>query len=138
MDEKSNIAQTVRKIYAARRENDVDALMVFTDPDCSFRIVGNEGLGDMTKKAIGSAAVRQTLQALVGVWDFAKIETTSLHVDGDTAFAHRSGQVRFNPTGNLYDTEFVDKLTFRNGRLIELVEFIDTLQAAKIIGALKH
>jgi len=33
-----------------------------------------------------------------------------------------------------FDTEIMDKMTFDNGKLVECVEFLDTLQAASLLN----
>ncbi|MDE1992543.1 MAG: nuclear transport factor 2 family protein [Rhizobiaceae bacterium] len=134
MVERSDIERAVQAIYQARDGNDLDGLMALTHPDCGFRIVGSDRLGQMTQRAAGPESLRGTLGALMGIWDFSGLRTISVHIDGNTAFVHRSGPVRFVPADRTIETEIVDKLTFRDGALVEIEEFIDTLQAAEIAG----
>jgi ketosteroid isomerase-like protein len=137
MTDRSELESTVQAIYKARRDNDIDALMVFFDPACSFRIVGSDRLGSMTQTVDDSESLRNVMTSFMNNWDFSKLNTTSLHVDGDTVFAHRSGQVRFIPSDVWNNTEFIDKFTFKDGLVVDLAEFIDTLQVAETMGLVK-
>ncbi len=49
MTDRSELESIVQTIYKARQDNDIDALMAFFDPACSFRIVGSDRLGSMTQ-----------------------------------------------------------------------------------------
>ncbi len=133
MTDRGTLESTIGEIYRARDADDIDALMNWIDPACSFRIVGTGRLGP-TQKVDDSASVRATLMALMENWNLPGVGNTGLCIEGDTVFVHRAGTVRFIPTDTRFDTEFVDKFTFRNGRVVELTEFVDTLSVAEATG----
>ncbi|MFD1330049.1 nuclear transport factor 2 family protein [Mycoplana ramosa] len=137
MMDRSELDRTVRAFYRARNDHDLDAVMSLVDPDASFRIAGNLRLGPLTHVVEGASEIRARFADLIANWDLSDMEIDSMHVDGDTAVVHRTGPVRFIPQDTFYDTEMIDKLTFRDGRLIEFTEFVDTLLAAEIIGFVK-
>ena len=134
MTDRSTLESAIQEIYRARDANDIDALMEWIDPGCSFRIAGTGRLGPMTQPVDDPVSLRTTLMALMESWDLADVGNAGLHIDGDTAFVHRAGQVRFIPTDTRFDTEFVDKFTFRDGHVVELIEFVDTLAVAETVG----
>ncbi len=134
MTDRSTLESIVQEMYRARDFNDVDALMNWMDPACRFRIVGTDRLGPITQRVEDPVSLRATLTALMENWDLSGLVNTGLCIDGDTAFVHRVGQVRFIPTNTSFDTELVDKFTFRDGRVVELTEFADTLSVAETVG----
>ncbi|CAN7215535.1 nuclear transport factor 2 family protein [Rhizobium sp. LjRoot30] len=134
MASKEELIHAVQELYNARRAKDLDGLMSFTDPACSYRIVGGERLGAEATKVDDPEILRQHHEVLMNTWDFCNLQISSIHVDGDTVFVHHAGQVSFVPSGACFAAEFMDKITFRDGRVIDVVQFIDTLQAAKVMG----
>ncbi|MCZ4092284.1 nuclear transport factor 2 family protein [Sinorhizobium psoraleae] len=132
MTDRSELENIMQAIYRARADNDLDALMAYVHPACSFRIAGSDRLGPMAQKIEGGDAVRLNFKSLMDVWDLSKVGTLALHVDGETVFAHRAGEVRFVPSDARFETEFVDKVTFRDGLMVEIMEFVDTQQLAEV------
>ncbi|MBB4185653.1 nuclear transport factor 2 family protein [Sinorhizobium terangae] len=132
MTDRSELESIVQAIYQARADNDLDALMAYVHPDCSFRIAGSAGLGPMCRKIEGGDAVRLNFKELIDVWDLSRVETLALHIDGETVIAHRAGEIRFVPGDARFETEFIDKITFRDGLMVEITEFVDTLQLLEV------
>jgi len=71
------------------------------------------------------------MRQFIDTWDMTALEL-DIRVDGNVAPVHRVGQMRHSTTK--FDTEIMDKMTFENGRLVECVEFLDTLQAASLLN----
>jgi ketosteroid isomerase-like protein len=137
MMDRSELERTARAFYRARNDNDLEAMMSFVDPDASFHIVGNYRLGPLTHVVDGHSEIRARFSDLVDAWDLSGLSFDSMYVDGDTVLVHRTGSVRFKSDDSHFDTEILDKLTFRDGRVIEFTEFVDTLMAAEVIGFVK-
>lgn len=133
----SELERTVRAFYRARNDRDLDAIMSMVDPEAGFRIAGSFRLGPITDMVEGASELRARFSDLIENWDLSGLDIVSLHADGDTAVVHRKGSIRFIPEDADYDTEMMDKLTFRDGRVIEFIEFVDTLLAAEVIGFVK-
>ncbi len=138
MTDRSELESAVRMIYGARNENDIDTIMAWFDPACRFRIVGSAWLGPMTQPVNGTDSIRSSIQALLDNWDLSGVSIVSLHVDGDTVCVHRAGQVRFIPSDTSKDMELMDKFTFKDGRVVDFAEFVDTLEVAETVGLLSH
>lgn len=134
MTDRTTLDSTIQEIYRARDADDIDALMNWIDPACSFRIVGTGRLGPMTRRVDDPVSLRATLMALMENWDLSGVGNTGVCIEGDTVYVHRTGTVLFIPTDTRFDTEFVDKFTFRDGRVVELTEFVDTLLVAETAG----
>ncbi|MBP1887483.1 nuclear transport factor 2 family protein [Sinorhizobium mexicanum] len=136
MTDRSELENIMQAIYQARDDNDLDALMAYVHPACSFRIAGSDRLGPMCRKIEGGDAVRLNFKELMDVWDLSRVATLALHIDGETVCAHRAGEVRFVPSDARFETEFIDKVTFRDGLMVEIMEFVDTLQLMEVATAM--
>ena len=102
-----------------------------------FQIIGTERLGGFTRKYEGAEALRPAVTAFVADWDLSNLVKVSTHTDGDTVFIHWKGKVRFIPTGQEFETEFMDKMTFRDGKIIDYRQFVDTLGFAETFGMVR-
>jgi ketosteroid isomerase-like protein len=55
-------------------------------------------------------------------------------VDGDAAVVHSAGLMKHVPSGSVFQTEILDKLALRDGKIIEFIEFADTHPVAQVLG----
>ncbi|TAU83383.1 nuclear transport factor 2 family protein [Rhizobium leguminosarum] len=131
MTAKHDMKKFVEEIYAVRDRGDVEATLALIGEGCTFRMIGNTRLAPFSTES-GGHDFRQAITQLITVWDLSKIRT-GIYVDEDEqmVFAHREGEVRHIPSGVSFHTEFVDKIHFRDGKPIKIVEFVDTLQVAE-------
>lgn len=132
MTAKHDMKKLVEEIYAVRDRGDVEGTLALIGTDCTFRMAGNTRLAPLSTEA-GGQAFRQVIEQLITVWDLSKIKTVGIYVDEDEhmVFAHREGEVRHIPSGVCFHTEFVDKIHFKDGKPVQIVEFVDTLQVAE-------
>ncbi|MGO8059564.1 nuclear transport factor 2 family protein [Rhizobium johnstonii] len=132
MTAKHDMKKLVEEIYAVRDRGDVEATLALIGENCTFRMVGNTRLAPFSTEASGDS-FRQAITQLITVWDLSNIRTAGIYVDEDEqmVFAHREGEVRHIPSGVGFHTEFVDKIHFRDGKPVKIVEFVDTLQVAE-------
>jgi ketosteroid isomerase-like protein len=134
MAERNETERLVRESYAARKRNSVPETLKHFHPDIRFRIMGSEALGPMTKGVSGLDALRSMFEGLFPAWDWSNFEIRSIHVDGDKAFVHLSGPIRHVPTGKVIDTEVLDRLTIKDGLIVDFVEYVDTHLLAQTVG----
>ncbi|MBY5312309.1 nuclear transport factor 2 family protein [Rhizobium leguminosarum] len=132
MTAKHDMKKLVEEIYAVRDRGDVEATLALIGGNCTFRMVGNTRLAPFSTEASGDSFC-QAITQLITVWDLSNIRTAGIYVDEDEymVFAHREGEVRHIPSGVSFHTEFVDKIHFRDGKPVKIVEFVDTLQVAE-------
>jgi ketosteroid isomerase-like protein len=131
MTAKHDMKKLVEEMYAVRDRGDVEATLALIGEGCTFRMVGNTRLAPFSTESSGHA-FRQAITQLITAWDLSNIRT-AIYVDEDEhmVFAHREGEVRHIPSGVSFHTEFVDKIHFRDGKPVKIVEFVDTLQVAE-------
>ncbi|TAV05437.1 nuclear transport factor 2 family protein [Rhizobium ruizarguesonis] len=131
MTAKHDMKKLVEEMYAVRDRGDVEATLALIGEGCTFRMVGNTRLAPFSTESSGHA-FRQAITQLITVWDLSNIRI-AIYVDEDEhmVFAHREGEVRHIPSGVSFHTEFIDKIHIRDGKLVKIVEFVDTLQVAE-------
>jgi ketosteroid isomerase-like protein len=120
--------------YDARGNRDLEKAMSFVHPDCCFRIVGTESLGPFTHAVRTAPMINEAAAVLFQMWDLKGMRTVNAYFDGDVALVHRAGRVTHLPTGASFESEFMDKFTFEDGKVVEYLQFVDTYQIAKVAG----
>jgi ketosteroid isomerase-like protein len=135
MADSTDLHALTEEFYAARNTGDAaQAILDRFAPDGSFQILGPDRLGPFTQRFEGLDALRLAATELVRTWDLSGMVNVSIYTHGDTTLTHRKGKVRYLPTNREFETEFMDKMTFRNGKIVEYVQFIDTLGIAEAAG----
>ena len=134
MSSREEIEGLVSRLHAARDTQSVDQTLACIDQSCTFRVVGTDRLGPLTAAADTPEKLRGTAEALIGVWDLSGLRNVSVHIEGDTALAHRAGTVTYKPTGETMQTEMMEKITFKDGLIVEYLQFIDTYHVAGMMG----
>jgi ketosteroid isomerase-like protein len=124
----------VQELYDARSKSDLERMMTFLHPDGVFHIVGSEHLSPLTQRLEGAHLVRPVAGQLLSDWDMSRVENIDVHESGDTVYVHRRGNVVYTPDGSSLDTEFIDKLTFRDGKIVEYLQFLDTYAVARFMA----
>lgn len=136
MTDRKAILAAVENHYAMRNTENPDKVMETLHPDCCHRIVGNERLAPFTQVNRGGDAIRKAVDDLVGQWNLSGLENLHIYIDEqhNTALVQRKGTVLHKQTGIKFETEMIDKLTFKDGRIVEYDQFVDTYHVAKEMG----
>ncbi|WP_157944524.1 nuclear transport factor 2 family protein [Mangrovicella endophytica] len=134
MGKEFDLRKLTNEFYERRNRNDVRGMIDCFAPDGCFRMMGTDRLGAVTQMHQGTDALLAVGAALTENWDLSGLRNVATFVEGDTTLTHRSGSVRYVPTGGEYHTELIDKMTFRDGLIVEYLQFVDTLFIAEITG----
>ena len=135
MSNRETLLKAVEDFYESRARAHIEDHLNHIHPECYYRIVGTDRLGPFTQAAATPESIRAAAQATFDAWDMSGLRIVTFNTDGDTAFIHRSGRVRFIPDDSKsLDTELMDKITFKDGKVVEYLQFVDTYAVAKVIG----
>ena len=118
--------ERLQEFYDARAKFEKQKHLSFIHPACVYRIVGTDKLHPFTKECATPIDIEAAADATFAAWDMSQLETVSAHECGDTVYVHKRGKVGFVPNGSSMQTEFIDKLTFKDGLVIEYLQFVDT------------
>lgn len=134
MTSRAEIENLVNRSYESRSKNDVVETIAYFDESCSFRIMGNDTLGGLTKLVTSRAELEAMIRALTGTWDLSGMRTTNLWIDGNTAIVRRAGAVRHIPSNRVFDTVILDVMTIDHGKIVHFEEYADTHLVAMTLG----
>ena len=125
MDTRASIEAILDKAYEARRRNDADAAAAAFCEDGCFRANGMPA--GTTNRSEQVAALKQTFEA------FALLEYRE-HcriIDPPRAVVHWRGKFRAQ-NGRVGDTDIIDLIEIRDGRIASLTTFYDTAYAMNL------
>lgn len=136
MADRQAILDAVENYYAMRDKGDLDGVFATFHPDCCHRIVGTDRLAPFTQVNRGADAMRNVVDTLVRDWDSSGLQSVNIYIDErqETALIQRRGIVRHRTAPVQLETEMMDKLVFKDGRIIEYDQFVDTYQVAMEMG----
>lgn len=132
MTERAAIEALIRGAYAARHRGDLDALMEYLHPDCSYRLAGGPEAAEIFARPDGHSAVREQMAGLIDTYAFSNIEELALTIEGDRATLHWRADVECKPTGRSGSFEILDVFTLRDGKVESLTQFTDTAGVARL------
>jgi ketosteroid isomerase-like protein len=95
------------------------------DRECLRRKVRNWTV-TLEQVAKGHGELRVALAKLIANFEFVQRDLVSILIDRDRAAVHSRVKLRFVPKDRTVATELVDLWKFDNGKIVELVEFVDT------------
>ena len=134
MGNREVIRDVVRRAYEARGRGDLEGLMTAFHPDAVFTLVGDKRALEVTGSVHGHHAVRDALRGFIATFDFVERQILSETVEGNRAAVHSRLVVRYGPTKETWTADVLDLLTFKDGKIIELVEFTDTAQIRDVMS----
>jgi ketosteroid isomerase-like protein len=96
-------------------------------PNACVRSLGAGAAGlEFTLECRSSEDVARYFAGLARDWEMVHYTTRPFAVDGDRIVMLGSTSWRHRGTGRVFDTPKADLVTFRDGRVVEYVEFYDT------------
>jgi ketosteroid isomerase-like protein len=125
----------IEQAYAARGKGDIEGLMAAFHPDAVFALAGEKKTLAIAGAIEGHSNVRDAMTGFIASFEFISRDIVSFVVDGDRAAVHSRLKARFVPKDTTFTSDLVDMFKFRDGKVIELIEFIDTALVSEIISA---
>jgi ketosteroid isomerase-like protein len=130
----SNAIETaIRDAYAARARNDAAELALIFAPDATFRDMGHPAYCSAAATSKGPE-IRTALEKLCEVFPASGYDLTSMITEGDRAAVICRANFRYAPTGESLTLDLMQFWTFKDGKVIELLEFFDTAHVAHVMA----
>jgi ketosteroid isomerase-like protein len=126
MTDRKTIEALIEKSYHARGNGDIEGLMSAFHPEAVFELAGSKTVLAVAGASQGHQDVRTTMTGLVATFEFVQRDIISMTIDGDRAAVHSRIKVRSVPNDKTATTDILDLFKFKDGKVIELVEFADT------------
>jgi ketosteroid isomerase-like protein len=125
MANRKTVEKLVDDVYAARARGDYEAMANLCGPNATLRIVGDGKLCPIATTTKGRASLRKAFEQLAQ-FAFTQQKKRSIAVSGNTATVHWRAKVTYKPTGKSALTEFCDLWTVENGKILSVLQFVDT------------
>jgi ketosteroid isomerase-like protein len=133
MSDRSEIERVLKDAYAARKRGDIDAILRVFSPDVHFQLAGSTAASPIPLQIAGAAQFRSVLEGLIRTFEWVDQRILCMLIDGQRAAVHWRGKIRSTATGETVDTELVDIVELKDGRIVSFVEFCDTALATRLM-----
>jgi ketosteroid isomerase-like protein len=129
MTRSEEIKTIIARLYAARKNGDLDAILRFFDAKATFAMNGSKEASGVAMEAKGTAEIRGALKTLLATYDMQEQTILSFLVDDEKAAVHHRAKMKFKPTGEVFDTEMLDLWKLEGDKIVSVIEFVDTALA---------
>jgi ketosteroid isomerase-like protein len=134
MPDRATIEKLIKEAYTARIAKDLDAVMRFFTPNATFQFAGSPAASPAAVRVQGAADLRATFGALISAFDILDLTLLASVIEGNRAATHWRIKVKYNPTGEVHDTELFDLWAIEDGRISSFVQFSDTALVARLMA----
>lgn len=128
------LKERLAQLYAARRRGDAAAFADGFAEDGVFHILGDSRLLPEAGPRQGRAAIRDVVAALYRNYEYVDALMVDIVVDLSLAAVRRHLTLRSRETRAVGEFDVADFIRFRDGEIIELVQFMDTASLAVLSG----
>jgi ketosteroid isomerase-like protein len=126
MTDRKTIEAAIDRCYAARQKGDIETVMAAFDPEGVFELAGSKEMVAAVGVARGHQDIRSTMTGLIAAFDFIDRDIISMVIDGERAAVHSRVKIRYVPRNETITTDLLDTFHFKDGKIVEFVEFADT------------
>ncbi|MTV32944.1 hypothetical protein GJ654_18345 [Rhodoblastus acidophilus] len=131
--EREDFVAICREIYGRRARGDFETALALFDDNATFRILGSRALIPAAGLRVGKEEIREALRAFEVDFEMVHFEIDDFVADlPRLAFVSWRMTLRGRGTGAQADIEGVDRLKWRDFRIVECVRFLDTALVAAL------
>ena len=128
MSSREQIERILDQAYAARQRQDLEAVMECFQPDSCFTVNGSD------TPATDAQQCRAAIGGLFQAFQLLEMHPHCRVIDPPRAAVHWRGKFRANNSGEVADTDILDLIEIRDGRIATFTTFFDTALAARMTG----
>jgi ketosteroid isomerase-like protein len=127
--DRSEIEGLVKKLYAARVDGDIDALSQLFAENATFQIAGSPEYSMLASLAEGYETVISLMRTITDTFSLSDVAILDLLVDGNKAAVRWRATVHVMTTGQTVTTDIAAFIEVADGKVVSLIEFVDTALA---------
>lgn len=135
MYDRDEILGIVKKGYAARLRGDVEGVLSVFAKDAIFRLNAAPLNRVIAVHTIAGNELRQAMKQLIDNFEFSNFEIVDSVVEGSKAAVRSIFTVRARTTGHAAQTEVLDLIEVKDGKICSFLQFFDTAFANSLMGA---
>ncbi len=128
------LKEKLSHLYAARRRGEADVFAAGFAEDGVFHILGDSRLIPEAGPRQGRRAVASVINQCYRNYEYVDALVVDVIADINHACIRRHLTLRSRETGAVGDFDVMDFIRFRDGEIVELVQFIDTASLAVLCG----
>ena len=129
-------ADLIRSLYAAFATGDVPGVLGAMSSDIVWIEAENSPYADNNPYRGPEATAGGVFARIGAEWDGFAVNVQAIHADGDTVIATGRYTGVFKATGRPLDAQLVHVWTVKDGKAASFQQYTDTLQYARVIGAI--
>jgi ketosteroid isomerase-like protein len=133
MTSRDEMLETIMQAYKAREEGNIEGLMATFHPHAVFELKGDKRILEVAGTVEGHENVRAALFQFIEGFQFKKRDILDVIADGDRAAVHSRLEVLFVPKNKSFTSDVLDTFRFEDGKIIKLVEFVDTALIKNVV-----
>jgi ketosteroid isomerase-like protein len=133
MASRDEMLQTIMRACKAREEGNIEGLMAAFHPNAAFELKGDKRLLEVAGTVEGHSNVRRALSQFIEGFQFKKRDILEEIVEGNHVAVHSRLEVLFVPKNKSFTSDVLDIFRFEDGKIIKLVEFVDTALIKNVI-----
>lgn len=131
---RDEMLETIREGYAARVRGDVEGVLSVFTADAIFRLNAAPVNLITTVHTVDDAELRSAMTQLIDNFEFSDFEIVDSVVEGSKAAVRSMFTVRAKASGQVAQTEVLDLIEFKDGKICSFVQFFDTAFANDLMG----
>jgi ketosteroid isomerase-like protein len=135
MADREAMIEAIYRAYDARERGDIEGCMAAFHPDAVFELKGEKDVLEIAGAMQGHLNVRAAMTGFIATFEFIKRDIVEVIVEGDRAAIHSRLEMRFVPKDVVFASDVLDTFRFEDGKIIELIEFVDTALVKSIMGS---
>lgn len=135
MSDTATTRQLIEDYYAALRTGDRERLLEILDPDCRWAPPESAPFEPVHgAAAIADALGRTVIKTMFDLKQPFELDVRRTIVDGAFAVVQQRLKATAKATGKPYDNQYCWVYEVRDGRIVDIEEYADTLVAARTMG----
>jgi ketosteroid isomerase-like protein len=134
MSDRTGVEKVLRDAYEARVRGDIDTLgRIFAD-NARFEVAGSSQVSAIPARVEGAGQVLPLLGQMIKTFQLSDLRILSMVIEGPKAAVHWRAKVRSSVTREIADTQLMNIIEVKDGRITSFVEFCDTALASRLMG----
>jgi ketosteroid isomerase-like protein len=124
----------VERIYRARENGDVEAVLAELTEDATFSVMGQIAGQPLSPMIRGRAALEGYFKGLFMRWVWDGMDSRNMIMGSDSVAIEYTGHIIHTVSNQRFETAFCDVMVMRDGKVSAIREYCDTFTIVRIAG----
>ncbi len=134
MGQREDMLDVITRAYAARATGDLEGLVAEFHPEGTFNLLGDKSALHLVGSFKGHPLLLEAFGQFTAHFAFEQRDILTEVVEGDHAAIRSRLVIRYRPNKKVFTTEILDLFSFKDGKIIELIEFADTALIKAVVA----